>query len=113
MGHEFCCEVVELGPGCENLAEGDIVVSMPGAFDAAGLHGIGFSNRYPGGYGELIVLNDLMALKVPAGLPPAHGRADGAAVRRRRTPSPRAGSAATSPPSSWDAARLAWPWSPS
>ena len=21
MGHEFCCEVVELGPGCDNLRE--------------------------------------------------------------------------------------------
>ena len=53
MGHEFCCEVVELGPGCENLAVGDVVVSMPGAIDAAGVHAIGYSNRYPGGYGEL------------------------------------------------------------
>ena len=42
MGHEFCCEVVELGPGCDNFQVGDIVVSMPVAFDAQGLHGIGF-----------------------------------------------------------------------
>ena len=70
MGHEFCCEVVELGPGCENLAEGDVVVSMPAAFDAAGVHAIGFSNLYPGGYAERIVLNDLLALKVPNGLEP-------------------------------------------
>jgi threonine dehydrogenase-like Zn-dependent dehydrogenase len=69
MGHEFCCEVVELGPGCENLAVGDVVVSMPGAIDASGVHAIGYSNRYPGGYGELLVVNDLLALKVPAGLP--------------------------------------------
>ncbi len=69
MGHEFCCEVVELGPGCSNVAVGDLVVSMPVAFDAAGLHGIGFSNHYPGGYAELMVLNDAMALKVPNGLP--------------------------------------------
>jgi threonine dehydrogenase-like Zn-dependent dehydrogenase len=70
MGHEFCCEVVDLGPGCDNLEVGDVVVSFPVAFDAQGLHGIGFSNLYPGGYAELMVLNDLMALKVPAGLPP-------------------------------------------
>jgi threonine dehydrogenase-like Zn-dependent dehydrogenase len=70
MGHEFCCEVVDVGPGCDNLHVGDVVVSMPVAFDAAGLHGLGFSNAYPGGYAELMVLNDLMALKVPAGLPP-------------------------------------------
>ena len=69
MGHEFCCEVVELGPGCDNLAVGDIVVSLPVAFDMEGLHGVGFSNRYNGGYAELMVVNELMATKVPAGLP--------------------------------------------
>ena len=69
MGHEFCCEVLELGPGCENLSVGDVVVSMPVAFDAQGVHGIGFSNRYNGGYAELMVLNELLALRVPAGLP--------------------------------------------
>jgi threonine dehydrogenase-like Zn-dependent dehydrogenase len=70
MGHEFCCEVVETAAGCDNLAVGDIVVSMPVAVDADGLHGIGYSNRYPGGYSELIVLNDITGLKVPAGLSP-------------------------------------------
>ena len=70
MGHEFCCEVVELGPGCENLSEGDVVVSMPAALDSAGVHAIGFSNRYPGGYAERLVVSDLLALKVPNGLEP-------------------------------------------
>jgi threonine dehydrogenase-like Zn-dependent dehydrogenase len=69
MGHEFCCEVVELGPGCSNLAVGDVVVSMPVAFDAGGLHALGFSNSYNGGYAELMVLNELMSIKVPSGLP--------------------------------------------
>ena len=53
MGHEFCCEVVELGPNVDNLAVGDTIVSMPVAFDEHGMHGIGFSNDYPGGYAEL------------------------------------------------------------
>jgi threonine dehydrogenase-like Zn-dependent dehydrogenase len=70
MGHEFCCEVVELGQGCDNVREGDVIVSMPGAFDDRGVHALGFSNHYPGGYAELMVLNELTALKVPAGLPP-------------------------------------------
>ncbi len=69
MGHEFCCEVIDLGPGCENLKVGDVIVSMPVAFDASGLHGIGFSNAYNGGYAELMVLNELMGLKIPSGLP--------------------------------------------
>ncbi|MDO9175637.1 MAG: zinc-binding dehydrogenase [Actinomycetota bacterium] len=69
MGHEFCCEVVELGPGCTNLAVGDVVVSLPVAFDAEGLHALGYSNRYNGGYAELMVLSELTGIKVPAGLP--------------------------------------------
>jgi threonine dehydrogenase-like Zn-dependent dehydrogenase len=68
MGHEFCCEVVELGPSCTNLKVGDIVVSMPVTFDAVGLHAVGFSNTYNGGYAELMVLNEMMGLKVPSGL---------------------------------------------
>jgi threonine dehydrogenase-like Zn-dependent dehydrogenase len=59
MGHEFCCEVVDLGPGVNNLRTGDVVVSMPVNFDADGLHPLGFSNRYPGGYTEQMVLNEL------------------------------------------------------
>jgi threonine dehydrogenase-like Zn-dependent dehydrogenase len=68
MGHEFCCEVVELGTGCDNLKVGDIVVSLPVAFDSTGLHAVGFSNHYNGGYAELMVLNELVGLKVPGGL---------------------------------------------
>ena len=70
MGHEFCCEVVELGPAASRLKVGDIVVSMPGVFDASGVYALGFSNEYPGGYAELMVLSDLMALQVPDGLSP-------------------------------------------
>ncbi|HEY7625564.1 MAG TPA: zinc-binding dehydrogenase [Ilumatobacteraceae bacterium] len=68
MGHEFCCEVIELGPDCSNLAVGDIVVSLPVAFDAEGLHPVGFSNVYNGGYAEQMVLNEMLAIKVPAGI---------------------------------------------
>ena len=68
MGHEYCCEVVELGPGVNDLAVGDTVVSMPMVFDTEGLHPIGFSNDYPGGYAELMVINELMGIKVPNGL---------------------------------------------
>jgi threonine dehydrogenase-like Zn-dependent dehydrogenase len=68
MGHEFCCEVVDLGEGVNNLKIGDLIVSMPVTFDSAGLHAIGFSNTYNGGYAEMMVLNELLALKVPSGL---------------------------------------------
>lgn len=69
MGHEFCCEVVELGPDVNGLQVGDVVVSMPIAFDAGGVHPLGYSNAYPGGFAELMVLNELLAIKVPADLP--------------------------------------------
>jgi len=68
MGHEFCCEVLDVGPGINNLKQGDIVVSFPVTFDEQGVHGIGFSNKYPGGYSERIVINEMMSIKVPNGL---------------------------------------------
>jgi len=61
MGHEFCCEVLDLGPGCDNLKVGDVIVGMPVAFDPQGVHAIGFSNTYNGGYSERMVLNELLA----------------------------------------------------
>lgn len=70
MGHEFCAEVVELGENTANCEVGDVVVSIPMTFDVAGLHPIGYSNRYPGGYAERMVLSDMIALKVPNGLSP-------------------------------------------
>ena len=68
MGHEFCCEILDVGPGVNNLKQGDIVVSFPVTFDEQGVHGIGFSNKYPGGYSERIVINEMMSIKVPNGL---------------------------------------------
>lgn len=70
MGHEYCCEILEIGPGVTNLKTGDIVVSFPVTFDDQGVHGVGFSNKYPGGYAERLVVNELMSLKVPNGLSP-------------------------------------------
>jgi threonine dehydrogenase-like Zn-dependent dehydrogenase len=68
MGHEFAAEVVGLGENTGNCQVGDLVVSVPVALDAGGVHPVGYSNHYPGGYGELMVLNDLFCLKVPNGL---------------------------------------------
>jgi threonine dehydrogenase-like Zn-dependent dehydrogenase len=76
MGHEFAAEVVELGPNLQsgggNRKVGDTIVSLPVAFDAGGVHAVGYSNDYPGGYGELMVLNDLLCLEVPNGLDARH-----------------------------------------
>jgi threonine dehydrogenase-like Zn-dependent dehydrogenase len=68
MGHEFSAEVIELGENTGNCSVGDIVVSIPVALDPSGLPPIGYSNDLPGGYGELMVLSDMFAMKVPNGL---------------------------------------------
>lgn len=67
MGHEFSAEVVESGPDALRR-EGDVVVSMPIVLASTGIHPVGYDNTYPGGYGETMVLNDMMALAVPNGL---------------------------------------------
>jgi threonine dehydrogenase-like Zn-dependent dehydrogenase len=70
MGHEFCAEVVEVGENVGNSKPGDIVVSMPIIFDPTGIHPLGYSNSYPGGYAEQLVLADVLSIKVPNGLEP-------------------------------------------
>ncbi|MDQ3107208.1 MAG: zinc-binding dehydrogenase [Actinomycetota bacterium] len=69
MGHEFCAEVVELGPDAgTGVVPGDRVVSLPVVIGPGGMHSIGYSNDYPGGYGELMALSAMLLLKVPNGL---------------------------------------------
>lgn len=68
MGHEFVAEVVELGADTWNTKVGDIVTSLPVVLDVSGIQQVGYSNDFPGGYGELMVLSDPLALKVPNGL---------------------------------------------
>ncbi|MFI5396386.1 MAG: zinc-binding dehydrogenase [Candidatus Binatia bacterium] len=73
MGHEFCAEVVELGPNTTALAQpGDRVVSMPVTFRSGAMEAIGYSNEVPGGYGELMALSAGLLLPVPNGLATEH-----------------------------------------
>jgi len=73
MGHEFCAEVLDFGPDTQRaLKTGTRVVSMPLAAGASGVQTIGYSNDYPGGYGELMVLSEFLALEVPNGLATEH-----------------------------------------
>ena len=73
MGHEFCAEVLDYGPGAmKTHAKGTRVVSMPLAMGADGIQGVGYSNDYPGGYGELMKLAEMFLLPVPNGLPTEH-----------------------------------------
>jgi threonine dehydrogenase-like Zn-dependent dehydrogenase len=73
MGHEFCAEVIDYGPDTTgNATPGARVVSMPLLFRGTTIHGIGYSNEVPGGYGELMVLSASLALPVPNGLSTEH-----------------------------------------
>jgi threonine dehydrogenase-like Zn-dependent dehydrogenase len=73
MGHEFCAEVVDFGPDTQRtLRPGERVVSVPLAVGTNGVQAVGYSNDYPGGYGELMVLSELFVLSVPNGLATEH-----------------------------------------
>jgi threonine dehydrogenase-like Zn-dependent dehydrogenase len=69
MGHEFCAEILEFGADTsQSLKAGARVCSMPIAFGSRGAGTVGYSNDFPGGYGELMVLNEMLLLEVPNGL---------------------------------------------
>ncbi|RZS31204.1 threonine dehydrogenase-like Zn-dependent dehydrogenase [Herbihabitans rhizosphaerae] len=68
MGHEFCGEVVERGPGCRAIKPGTRVVAMPLLRRADGVHQIGLSTAAPGGYAERMLVQESLAFPVPNGL---------------------------------------------
>ena len=71
LGHEFCARVLRPDPAGGGLAEGRTVVALPWARDAAGaLHTVGYSNAFPGGFGERMVLQSAALVPVPDRVPP-------------------------------------------
>lgn len=73
MGHEFCAEVLDYGPGCaRSLPVGTRVCSVPVSLGASGMQTIGYSNEFPGGYGERMLLLEQLLLPVPNGLATHH-----------------------------------------
>src|SRR5205823_14421264 len=54
------------------LRPGTRVVAMPLALGPEGVHGVGYSNDYPGGYGEAMRLCEMFLLPVPNGLSTDH-----------------------------------------
>jgi len=69
LGHEFCAEIVDYGPGtARRLRTGTRVVSMPAIMRPGMIAPIGLSNQVTGGYGELMVLSEPLAVEVPGGL---------------------------------------------
>lgn len=73
MGHEFCAEILDHGPGtARNLAPGTRVCSMPMLLRDRAAIGLGFSHDVPGGYAERMVLSEALLLPVPNGLSSEH-----------------------------------------
>ncbi|MEC3957297.1 zinc-binding dehydrogenase [Nocardia sp. CDC153] len=70
MGHELAARVIGAGPDTP-FVEGQNVVALPWALDAAGgIHGVGYSNEFPGGYGERMVLQAMALEPIPEHVPP-------------------------------------------
>jgi threonine dehydrogenase-like Zn-dependent dehydrogenase len=73
FGHEFCCEVVEHGPGtAARLQPGTLVCSMPLTLAGDTVQGIGYSNDIAGGFAEYMPLAERLLLAVPNGLSAPH-----------------------------------------
>jgi len=73
FGHEFCAELLDHGPGTgRKLKAGTRVCSMPIVMLADGPRTVGYSNEFPGGFAERMVLNEALLLEVPNGLSAEH-----------------------------------------
>jgi threonine dehydrogenase-like Zn-dependent dehydrogenase len=72
-GHEFVGEVIDYGPGSRrSVAPGRKVTSVP-IMRAEGAHKvIGYSHECPGGFGELMLLDEDIMIEVPSDLPDDH-----------------------------------------
>jgi threonine dehydrogenase-like Zn-dependent dehydrogenase len=70
MGHEFCAEILDYGPGTSGrLEQGTRVVHPAILIRGSEFHGIGYSNDVPGGFAERMLLSESMLVPVPDGLP--------------------------------------------
>src|SRR6201990_1177243 len=73
FGHEFCCEVLDYGPGTtRKLKAGTKVCSLPALLTPEGVQGIGYSNDNFGAYAEQMLLSEALLLEVPNGLSAEH-----------------------------------------
>ncbi len=68
-GHEFVGEIIDYGPGSRRpLKVGTRVTSMPIVRNGSGRSVIGQSHDCPGGFGELMLLDEEVLMEIPSGL---------------------------------------------
>ena len=71
MGHEVSCRVLAVGEGVTELAEDAAYAAMPFLETPSGDRVIpGYSNDFPGGYSDQMLLSPLALVPVPNGLDP-------------------------------------------
>lgn len=70
-GHEFCCEVLDYGPGCDRkIRPGTHVVAQPLLTEDGHVHLAGYDRKFNGAYAERMLLQELALVPVPRGLAP-------------------------------------------
>jgi threonine dehydrogenase-like Zn-dependent dehydrogenase len=70
LGHEYCAEIVGHGPSTERtLRVGTRITCPPVILTPAGPRAVGLCNEYPGGFGELMVLQESLLHPVRDDLP--------------------------------------------
>lgn len=69
MGHELSVRVLETGAGVEGVEPGTAMAAMPALATPQGREVPGYSNRFPGGYSERMLLSPEALLPIPNGLP--------------------------------------------
>ena len=72
-GHEFVGEVLDYGPGSRRpVKPGRRVTSVPVMRTGGSHKTIGYSHECPGGFGELMLLDEDIMIEVPEGMPDDH-----------------------------------------
>jgi 2-desacetyl-2-hydroxyethyl bacteriochlorophyllide A dehydrogenase len=72
FGHEFAAEVIEHGPGVTTPPIGTLVTSVPALRTPEGQVSLAYSNTFPGGFSEYILLSSELVNVVPDGVDPDH-----------------------------------------
>ncbi|MBV9511142.1 MAG: zinc-binding dehydrogenase, partial [Caulobacteraceae bacterium] len=73
FGHEFCAEVLDSGSANGGkFKPGARVVGLPYVTGPQGADYVGYSNRFPGGLAEQMVLTERLLFEVPNGLSAQH-----------------------------------------
>ena len=72
-GHEYVGEVLDYGPGsARTVKPGRKVTSVPVMMSGGGHSVIGYSHECPGGFGELMLLDENIVMEVPESMPDEH-----------------------------------------